>query len=49
MVELVFPPLYLSAVTQVNNQLLNVNSTPQEAAGVMLSKNDRSHRCVQFY
>lgn len=38
MVELVFPPL--SAVTQVNNQLLNINSTPQEAAGAMLSKNE---------
>lgn len=40
MVELVFPPLCLSAVTQVNNQLLNVNSAPQEAAGAMLSKNE---------
>lgn len=39
-VEVMFTRLCFSAVMQLNNQLLNVNSTPQEVVGVMLSKNE---------
>lgn len=40
MFEPVFPPLCLSAVMQLGNVTLNINSTAQEVGGVLLSKDE---------
>lgn len=40
MFEPVFPPLCLSAVMQLDDGMLNINSTAREILGVLLSKDE---------